>query len=207
MRTSATIVLAALLVSASAAEAIEITLAEVQNGVAVVQGNKATKQAAIHWENGNVGETNKGGSFSFSGVVPASCVGQLSIVSDTINVALANCTKISGIPTPVAKTGQTRCWNILGVEIPCAGTGQDGEFQAGVPLPTPRFTDDADGTVKDNATGLIWLKDGSCLGFQTWSTAFAVVAALAHGDSFCSLADQSVAGDWRVPNRKEYESL
>src|SRR5262245_9323143 len=203
----AAIMLTVWLVSVPLAQAIEITLAQVQNGVAVVQGNKATKQATILWENGNVGQTTKGGSFSFSGVVPADCVGQLSIGSDTINVALANCTKISGIPTPVAKTGQTRCWDILGVEIACAGTGQDGEFQAGVSLPTPRFTDNGDGTVRDNATGLIWLKDGGCLGIQSWSAAFTVVAALAHGNSFCSLTDQSVAGDWRLPNLKEYESL
>ena len=34
-----------------------------------------------------------------------------------------------------------------------------------------------------------------------------MVKALAHGNVACSLVDQSVAGDWRLPNRKEYESL
>ena len=43
MRTSAIIVLAVLLVSTSVAEAITITRAEVRNGLAVVEGNKATK--------------------------------------------------------------------------------------------------------------------------------------------------------------------
>jgi len=96
MRTSAIIVLAVLLVSASVAEAITITRAEVRHGLAIVEGNKATKQATILWENGNVGQTNRGGSFSFSGVVPVDCVGQLSIGSDTITVALAHC-----VPTTV----------------------------------------------------------------------------------------------------------
>lgn len=68
MRTSAIIVLAVLLVSTSAADAITITRAEVRHGLAVVEGNKATKQATVLWENGNVGQTNRGGSFSFSGV-------------------------------------------------------------------------------------------------------------------------------------------
>jgi len=34
----------------SSAEAITITFAEVQNGVAVVQGNKAEKSAIITWD-------------------------------------------------------------------------------------------------------------------------------------------------------------
>ena len=53
------------------------------------------------------------------------------------------------------KTGQTKCYETIGVEIPCAGTGQDGEIQAGVTWPEPRFTDHGDGTVTDNLTGLM----------------------------------------------------
>mgnify|MGYP002481433460 CR=1 FL=1 len=59
----------------SSGEAITITLAEVQNGVAVVQGNKAEKSATITWDGVSVTQTSKGGSFSFSGTVPADCVG------------------------------------------------------------------------------------------------------------------------------------
>jgi hypothetical protein len=95
------ITLTVLLVSVPLAEAIDIISAEVQNGVAVVQGNKAAKQATIVWETGNVGQTTKGGSFSFTGIVPADCVGQLSIGADAINVALANCA------SPLLATGQT----------------------------------------------------------------------------------------------------
>ena len=97
---------------------------------------------------------------------------------------------------------------MIGIEIACAGTGQDGEIQAGVTLPSPRFTDNADGTVTDNGTGLIWLKDGSCLPPQdVWLTAFTVVQALASGNLACSLTDGSAAGDWRLPNVKEYMRL
>jgi len=59
----------------SSAEAITITLAEVQNGLAVVQGNKAAKSAIITWDGLSVTQTSKGGSFSFSATVPADCVG------------------------------------------------------------------------------------------------------------------------------------
>jgi hypothetical protein len=58
------------LVSAPFAEAIEITLAEVQNGVAVVDGNKAAKQATIVWETGDVGHTTTAEAFAS----PGSCL-------------------------------------------------------------------------------------------------------------------------------------
>ena len=56
------------------------------------------------------------------------------------------------------KTGQTICYDTAGTVITCAGTGQDGDKQAGVAWPSPRFIDNYDGTVADNMTGLVWLK-------------------------------------------------
>ena len=47
-------------------------------------------------------------------------------------------------PAPVPQTGQTRCWHSDGNNVyvvDCAGTGQDGDVQAGVEWPDPRFTD------------------------------------------------------------------
>ena len=158
--TEAVIVLFVGLIFAAQVEAINVTQADVQNGLAVVAGNKAAKSSTITWDGLAVTATNKGGAFNFAGPVPQNCVGVLSDGLTTINVTLSNCMKASGIQIPVAKTGQTQCWDILGVQIACTGTGQDGEFQAGVSPPSPRFTDSADGTVRDNATGLIWLKDG-----------------------------------------------
>ena len=63
---------------------------------------------------------------------------------------------------PVEDTGQQGCWDTGGLETACSGAGQDGELQAGVNWPTPRFTDNGDGTVTDNLTGLIWLKLVTC---------------------------------------------
>jgi hypothetical protein len=202
----------------SSAEAvITIKSAEVQNGVAVVKGGNATKSAHIFWEGALVTQANNGGNFSFQGVVPADCVGRLEdgVPANAINVALANCGPVSEAPAPVEQTGQTQRWDpsisTPGVIISCEGTGQDGEIRAGVPLPSPRFTDHGNGTVTDHLTGLIWLKDGRCLGPQpgkTWAEALAAVDAFNAGVNF-SCVDY-VAGtfaDWRLPNVKELQSL
>ena len=109
-----------------------------------------------------------------------------------------------GVPSPVAQTGQTGCWDVLGNSIDCAGTGQDGEYQAGASV-DPRFTDNGDGTVRDNLTGLIWLQDADCFGRQIWPTALSSANTLADGS--CALMDGSVAGDWRLPNLRELQSL
>ncbi|RJX23877.1 MAG: DUF1566 domain-containing protein, partial [Desulfobulbus sp.] len=122
-------------------------------------------------------------------------------------------------PAVLSKTGQTLCYDPACTVRPCptvdcAGTGQDAEFQKGMSA-TPRFTDNGDGTVTDNLTGLIWLKDGGCTVFfagdatgqnkRVWEQALVAANQLASG--YCSLADGSVAGDWRLPNIRELQSL
>jgi hypothetical protein len=96
-----------------------------------------------------------------------------------------------GIP----KTGETTNY----------GTGTDGVLQKGVAWPSPRFTDNGNGTVTDNLTSLIWLKNANCFSAETWANALVQADGLANGS--CSLADGSVAGDWRLPNMNELESL
>lgn len=65
-------------------------------------------------------------------------------------------------PAPVPVTGQTTCYDTNGIEIDCAGTGQDGEYSSGVALPQPRFIDNGYGTVTDNLTDIIWLRQADC---------------------------------------------
>lgn len=114
----------------------------------------------------------------------------------------------AGPPAPVAKSGHADCWGLdnglPGGLIDCAGTGQDGEYQAGVSV-TPRFTDNGDGTVTDNLTGLLWLRSADCFGPQSFGGALADSNALANGQ--CGLSDASLAGDWRLPHVKELQSL
>ena len=95
----------------------------------------------------------------------------------------------------LAKTGQTTKY----------ADGDDGDLEKGVAWPAPRFTDNSDGTVTDNLTGLIWLKFADCWGLTVWQTALTNANSLASGA--CGLTDGSVAGDWRLPNRKELLSL
>ncbi len=103
------------------------------------------------------------------------------------------------------KTGQTRCYDKSGSEIICTGTGQDGEFQTGFDWSGSRFVDNNDGTVLDSLTGLIWLKNANCFSMQNWSNALDLVNNLQDGQ--CGLTDGSKAGDWRLPNVNEYESI
>jgi len=115
----------------------------------------------------------------------------------------------------VPRTGQNSCYSAEGVVIPCAGTGQDGEKRTGATWPSPRFADNGDGTVTDNLTGLVWLKDANCSdtaggidrsgGLLNWPSALTWSNNLASGK--CGLSDNSVAGDWRLPNVNELRSL
>ncbi len=82
---------------------------------------------------------------------------------------------------------------------------EDSTLQRGVVWPNPRFKDNTDGTVTDNLTGLIWLKNANCWGATTWAGALSNSNSLANGT--CSLTDSSIAGDWRLPNLRELQSL
>ncbi len=128
-----------------------------------------------------------------------------------------------GYPAPVSRTGQDRCtyhdgtnWQL---DDNCTNNrrppGQDGDLQPGITFPNPRFTNNSDGTVTDNLTGLTWLQDARCAVFflgdttgrnwRDWSSSLSAANQLAHG--FCNLNDHSSAGDWRVPSRAELLSI
>lgn len=107
--------------------------------------------------------------------------------------------------TPVLATGQRRCWDAEGIPIECAGTGQDGAVRAGVPFASRRYTDNRDGTVTDNRTGLVWLKDANAFGEVPWAEAVTKAREVADGDY--GLGDGSKPGDWRLPNVNELQSL
>jgi hypothetical protein len=111
------------------------------------------------------------------------------------------------IPTQVPVTGQTTR-SVYYTTVPYGhnadAIGDDGDLQAGIPVPSPRFTDNGDGTVTDSLTGLIWLKNASSFnGF--WGDCLSYANNLSNGSA--GLTDGSSAGDWRIPNMKELLSL
>jgi len=101
-------------------------------------------------------------------------------------------------PAPLPKTGQTAS----------SSSGDDGDFEAGIAWPDPRFTDNADGTITDELTGLMWTKDGYAPGpvacspgeDKTWEEALDYVDCL-NSDGYLG------HDDWRLPNRNELRSL
>ncbi len=112
---------------------------------------------------------------------------------------------VRGKTTVIAQTGQKKCFDLMGNEIPGKNTGQDGEYQTGVAFPVPRFSDNGDGTITDELTGLVWLKNGNAFGTLTWEQALESCSSLSSGNY--GLSDGSRKGDWRLPNINELRSL
>jgi hypothetical protein len=113
-----------------------------------------------------------------------------------------------GLRAPVPRTGQTMAFS----------AGDDGALAKGVVWPNPRFTDIrapiglTTGTVKDNLTGLIWLKNANCAGTRReWQTALDDVASLNfNGKMNGNECGNFLVGrqtDWRLPNVRELQSL
>lgn len=97
----------------------------------------------------------------------------------------------------VPKTGQTTSY----------ATRDDGALQKGVAWPTPRFTDNGNGTVTDKLTKLIWMKKANAFDTKNWADALTTANGLKSGDAGTGLTDGSKAGDWRLPNVRELQSL
>jgi hypothetical protein len=108
-----------------------------------------------------------------------------------------------GERAPVPKTGQTISTTV----------GDDGDLERGVAWPSPRFITSTTGIVTDTLTGLVWLQKANCGGEQSWADAVTFANSLHDGwtgdgsGGDCELSDGSSAGDWRLPNVRELQSL
>jgi hypothetical protein len=89
-------------------------------------------------------------------------------------------------------TGQIECYNTAGSIISCAGSGQDGAYTIN-PL---SYTDNGDGTVTDNNTGLMWQQQVAD-NKMTWSEAGA----------YCSSLTLGGYSDWKLPSKTKLMSI
>ncbi|PKL33950.1 MAG: hypothetical protein CVV45_05440 [Spirochaetae bacterium HGW-Spirochaetae-10] len=111
---------------------------------------------------------------------------------------------------PPVDTGSTLCTDLNGISIDCAGTRQDGAISQ------PRnLTRNANGTVADSVTGLVWSAcpqgttyvhsdpGGSCTGAPTGMNWYTAQAA-------CSARNTEELGgrtDWRLPTADELHTI
>ncbi len=109
--------------------------------------------------------------------------------------------------TDIVNPFKSTCYDWRGSSIPCDFKRPYAELLFDKPIPDPRFMDNQDGTVTDNLTGLIWLKNTQCFGMIDWEGAKRAANRLKDGD--CGpdpaliLSDGSSAGDWRLPTMHE----
>ena len=98
---------------------------------------------------------------------------------------------------PIVDTGQTKCYDDDGSEITCPSAGealfgQDAQFDGN----QPDFTDNGDGTVTDNVTGLMWQQVPVDNGFSYQDAA-----------DYCEALELAGYDDWRIPTTKELFSI
>ncbi len=107
-----------------------------------------------------------------------------------------------------SSSNSNRAWQVRGSSniLPVTGNtvskrdGDDAYYKKGVPFPTIRFKDNGNGTITDNMTGLIWLKDAGTAGQHNWADALGRVDAL-------NTANESGYNDWRLPSVSELATL
>lgn len=82
------------------------------------------------------------------------------------------------------------------------------------------YVDCGNGTVTDNRTGLVWLKNASCFGQQNWREAMEIISGFSDVDGGfcaekfltdeqcdCGLSDGSSPGEWRLPSASEWWTM
>ncbi len=103
----------------------------------------------------------------------------------------------STLSYPLVDTGQTACYDDDGGQISCpesgeALAGQDAQYSGF----QSSYTDNGDGTVSDNVTGLMWQQTPDNIG-MSWQEAV----------GYCSALELAGHDDWGIPTTKELFSI
>lgn len=178
--------------------------ATAQGGSCPAVEDQAAIRTFIETHTSDLAAALAGGTLPTCSADLASCQGTLA----TCNGGLSSCQADldacqNTAAAAVLQTGVAACADSAGVPIACAGTGQDGELQRGV---SRSYTDNGNGTITDDKTGLMWEKlslDGSIHDrdtLLTWSGAFGKVTSL-------NTAAFGGHADWRLPNVNELQTL
>ena len=145
--------------------------------------------------------------------VPAGGVASVSLADGGVRFADGSVQETAVSPSAARprRSGQVGCWDSTGSSENCAATGQDGELQAGVEWPEPpRYVDNGNGTVTDDLTGMMWLKEPGCAGIESlnFTQAEAAVSAINSGAIVgCTDYTPGTFEDWRMPSITEMASM
>jgi hypothetical protein len=124
-----------------------------------------------------------------------------------VSIALATVINVAvlGQTYKIVGTGQTNSYNNSSViTLPTVGQAFYGQ-NTNHPGNTPSYTDNGDGTITDNVTGLMWEKttDKNGDGVINYADKYTQATALSNAEN-CKTGGYS---DWRLPSIKEQYSL
>ncbi len=106
----------------------------------------------------------------------------------------------------VVDTGQNKCYDSNGAQITCPSAGgntygQDAQHDGS----QPSYTDNGNGTITDNVTGLTWQQGPDTDGNTTLNASDKLTYA--NAVSYCSNLSLGGQSDWRLPDIKTLYSL
>jgi hypothetical protein len=121
-------------------------------------------------------------------------------------IGLSHITQAQSIPYPIVDTGQANCYDANGAQFGCPAPGapvygQDAQYTGNL----PSYTDNGDGTVTDNVTGLTWQQSPDTDGDGAIDVADKRTYSQA-GD-YCQNLTLAGHADWRLPDIKQLYSL
>jgi hypothetical protein len=128
---------------------------------------------------------------------------ETSIIDEWYTAEEVGCASEDGLcmVTPDIEVFEEYTWKVQAcANEECGSWSEPLDFKLTPPASAgaPRFTDNEDGTVTDNATKLMWSKNANVFSLTyTWQTAVDICKGVALGDHY----------DWRLPSLSELESL